>query len=80
MKEKAKWQVVANSSTDNNTAAPLISSPLQFLVQGKEREEEEEEEEEKKACNAKEGESMSLYACREAKKPLDLKEIARLTS
>jgi len=71
--------VVANSSTDNNTAAPLISSPLQFLVQGKEREEEEEEEE-KKACNAKEGESMSLYACREAKKPLDLKEIARLTS
>jgi hypothetical protein len=76
MKEKAEWQVVANSSTDNNTAAPLISSPLQILVQGKEREEEEEEE----ACNAKEGESMSLYACREAKKPLDLKEIARLTS
>lgn len=74
MKEKAEWQVVANSSTDNNTAAPLISSPLQFLVQGKEREEEE------KACSAKEGESMSLYACREAKKPLDLKEIARLTS
>jgi len=78
MKEKAKWQLVANSSTDNNTAAPLISSPLQFLVQGKDREEEEEEEE--KACSAKEGESMSLYACREAKKPLDLKEIARLTS
>lgn len=76
MKEKAKWQLVANSSTDNNTAAPLISSPLQFLVQGKDREEEEEE----KACSAKEGESMSLYACREAKKPLDLKEIARLTS
>jgi hypothetical protein len=75
MKEKAKWQVVANSSTDNNTAAPLISSPLQILVQGKEREEEEEE-----ACNAKEGESLSLYACREARKPLDLKEIARLAS
>lgn len=69
--------MVANSITDNNTAAPLISSPLQILVQGKEREEEEEEEE---ACRAKEGESMSLYACREAKKPLDLKEIARLTS
>jgi hypothetical protein len=77
MKEKAQWLVVANSITDNNTAAPLISSPLQILVQGKEREEEEEEEE---ACRAKEGESMSLYACREAKKPLDLKEIARLTS
>jgi hypothetical protein len=50
--------------------APLILSLLQFPVSrkgggGGGGEEEEEEE----AYNAKEGESMSLYACCELKKP-----------
>ena len=67
MIEKAKWQVANSTSADNGSMAPLILSLLQFLVQ---REGGGGEEEEEEAYNAKEGESMSLYACCELKKPL----------